>query len=146
MAKYALIQAFLLETGDDPEADSIDHEPAPEPKREPKRETVPADKLTHKQELKNACLQIGAPLTAVTEYLQHHTGQTEFNALDDETQEAIVTDWKDKAQMVARLKAEGVPYEAMFGACRETTDATLPSIHCATATIWRRWLTEAKAE
>jgi adenylylsulfate kinase-like enzyme len=41
---------------------------------------------------------------------------------------------------------EGVPYERMFESCRETTDATLPSIHCATATIWRRWLTEAKAE
>lgn len=146
--KYALIQAFLLETGDDPEADSIDHEPAPEPKREQesKREAAPVQKPTRKQELKAACLQIGAPLTAVTEYLQHHTGQTEFNELDDETQEAIVTDWEDKAQMVARLKAEGVPYERMFEACRETTDATLPSIHCATATIWRRWLTEAKAE
>jgi len=148
--KYALIQAFLLETGDDPEADSIDHEPAhepaPEPKREPKRETAPVQKPTRKEKLKVACLQIGAPLTAVTAYLQHHTGQTEFNSLDDETQEAIVTDWEDKAQMVARLKAEGVPYEAIFQACRETTDATLPSIHCATATIWRRWLTEAKAE
>lgn len=144
--KYALIQAFLLETGDDPEADSIDHEPAPEPKREPKREAAPAEKPSRKAELKIACLQIGAPLTAVTEYLHHHTGAVEFNALDDETQEAIVTDWEDKAQMVARLKAEGVPYERMFEACRETTDATLPSIHCATATIWRRWLTEAKAE
>ena len=148
--KYALIQAFLLETGDDPEQDNIEHEPAPAPKqeqeREPKRETAPVQKPTHKQELKAACLQIGAPLTAVTAYLKHHTGQTEFNALDDETQEAIVTDWEDKAQMVARLKAEGVPYERMFEACRETTDATLPSIHCATATIWRRWLTEAKAE
>ena len=48
--------------------------------------------------------------------------------------------------MVAKLNAEGVPYERMFESCRETTDATLPSIHCATATIWRRWLTEAKAE
>ena len=144
--KYALIQAFLLETGDDPEADSIDHEPAHEPAHEPKRETAPVQKPTRKEELKVACLQIGAPLTAVTAYLKHHTGQTEFNALDDETQEAIVTDWEDKAQMVARLKAEGVPYERMFEACRETTDATLPSIHCATATIWRRWLTEAKAE
>ena len=144
--KYALIQAFLLETGDDPEADSIDHEPAHEPAHEPKRAPSPAYKPTHKQELKAACLQIGAPLTAVTAYLQHHTGQTSFDALDDETQEAIVTDWEDKAQMVARLKAEGVPYERMFEACRETTDATLPSIHCATATIWRRWLTEAKAE
>jgi hypothetical protein len=148
--KYALIQAFLLETGDDPEQDNIEHEPAPTPatesKQEPKREAAQAENPTRKHELKIACLQIGAPLTAVTEYLQHHTGQTSFDALDDETQEAIVTDWEDKAQMVARLKAEGVPYERMFEACRETTDATLPSIHCATATIWRRWLTEAKAE
>ena len=82
--KYALLQLFMLETGDDPEQDAIEYNARVEPEQpkaaEPEPTPPPAEpaQASHetaaerKQSLVSLAKRAGAPLADVAKYLAYH--------------------------------------------------------------------------
>lgn len=156
--KYALLQAFLLETGDDPEQDAIEYsaqvepeqlkEPEPAP---PAAEPAPASPdaaAERKQSLVSLAKRCGAPLADVAKYLAYHYQVSKFEALPDELQAEVVQDWAEKAELVKQCVNANVRYGAVFQSALEAMppDSRYETIHCATIGQWRAWLEEAKED
>ena len=157
--KYALLQLFMLETGDDPEQDAIEYNARVEPEQpkaaEPEPTPPPAEpaQASHetaaerKQSLVSLAKRAGAPLADVAKYLAYHYQVRKFEALPDELQVEVLTDWAEKAELVKQCVHDGVRYGAVFQSALEAMppDSRYETIHCATVGQWRAWLEEAES-
>lgn len=83
--KYALLKTFCLETGDDPEVDNIDHQPAEKgmPNKVLKRHTDAITTATDMKSLKDA----------------YSTGYKAAHAIGDKTAEEILLEAKDAKKL-----------------------------------------------
>jgi len=149
----------MLETGDDPEQDAIEYNARVEPEQpkaaEPEPTPPPAEpaQASHetaaerKQSLVSLAKRAGAPLADVAKYLAYHYQVRKFEALPDELQVEVLTDWAEKAELVKQCVHDGVRYGAVFQSALEAMppDSRYETIHCATVGQWRAWLEEAES-